>query len=137
MNKIITRFFNHLMRRRFLIWAVTLLLISGLAASLGALLWTARMNVSYPAEISPGGGDRRERTVTVTIPATAFQSIRKGAPATITTDGGSRLKGIVSSVITGREETKLTIAVSGMPEETTEGVITLRAERLISAFLHR
>lgn len=137
MNRIVTRFFNHLMRRRFLIWAVTLLLISGFAASLGAILWTVRMNVSCPAEIRPGGSDRRERTVTVTIPATAFQSIRPGEPVTITPDGRSELKGTVRSVITGPERIELTIAVRGLPEETTEGVITIRAERLISAFLHR
>lgn len=137
MNINTTRFFNHLMRRRGRIWTLTILLISGFATAGGAILWTVRMNVTYPAEVMPPGDKGWDGWLAAVIPATRFQSIRQGEPVIITLTGGNKLNGTIHSVTTGMERTKLKITLPNQPEETIEALITLRAERLISAFLHR
>ena len=130
-----TRFFNHLMRRRVLIWVVTLLLIVGFTGTAGAILWSARMNVTYRTEIRPQAREGWDGSITAIIPTAAFQSIRKGDEVIIVPDGGEKEEGVIRSVTTGPEEVKLKITSNYQPKEKTEGYITLRAERLISAFL--
>jgi hypothetical protein len=130
-----TRFFNHLMRRRVLIWVVTLILIAGFTGATGAILWSVRMNVTYRAEIRPQAREGWDGSITAIIPATAFQVIQKGEAVMIIPDDGEKEEGVIRSVATGAEEVKLKINANYQPEEETEALITLRAERLISAFL--
>jgi hypothetical protein len=130
-----TRFFNHLMRRRVLIWVVTLILIAGFTGATGAILWSVRMNVTYRAEIRPQMREGWDGSITAIIPADAFQSIQKEDEVIIVPEGGKEWKGVISSVITEPERVKLKINGPGLPSEKCEADITLRAERLIAAFL--
>lgn len=130
-----TRFFNHLMRRRLLIWVVTIFMIAGFTGAVGAILWSVRMNVTYRAEIRPRALEGWDGSITAIIPATPFQSIQKGDEVIIVPDGGRKVAGVIRSVIAGPEEVKLEITGNYHPEERTEALITLRVERLISAFL--
>ena len=135
MNTNISRFLNHLMRRRLMIWIVTLLLIAGFAGASGAILWSVRMNVTYRAEIIPQVREGWDGSITAIIPAAAFQSIQKGEAVIIISDGGEKEEGVIHSVITGPEEVKFKITGNYQPGERNEALITLRAERLISAFI--
>ena len=130
-----TRFFNHLMRRRVLIWTLTVLLILAFTTAAGAILWTVRMDATYQGEVMPLGDEVGTGLLTIVIPANRFQSIPEGEPVLVTFPGGGRLNGIVYSVITGPEKTKLKITIPEEPKETANASITLRSQRLIAAFL--
>ena len=130
-----TRFFNHLMRRRLLIWIVTLILIVGFTVATGAILWSVRMNLTYRAEIRPQAREGWDGSIMAIIPATAFQSIQKGDKVIIVPEGEKKEEGVIRSVVTGPDEVKLKITGNYQPKEKTEALITLRAERLIAAFL--
>ena len=131
----ITRFLNHLMRRRLLIWIVTLILIAGFTGAAGAILWSVRMNVTYRSEIRPMAREGWDGSIIAIIPTAAFQSIQKGDQVIIVPEEGKKVGGIIRSVTTGPEEIKLKINANYQPEGETEALITLRAERLIAAFL--
>jgi len=131
----ITQFFNHLMRRRVLIWVVTLILIAGFSGAGGAILWSVRMNVTYLAEIRAPAREGWNGSITAIIPSTCFQSIQKGEAVIIIPTGGREEAGVIRSVITGPDRVKLKITGNYHPEERTEALITIRAERLIAAFL--
>ena len=131
----IKRFFNHLMRRRLLIWIVTLFLIAAFAGACGAILWSVRMNVTYRAEIRPPAREGWDGSITAIIPATSFQSIQKGESVIIIPDGGEKAEGVIRSVTTGAEGVKMKITGKYQPGEATKALITLRSERLISAFI--
>ena len=130
-----TRFFNHLMRRRVLIWTLTVLLILAFTTAAGAILWTVRMDATYQGEVMPLGDEVGTDLLTIVIPANRFQSIPEEEPVVVTFSGGSRLNGTVYSVITGPEKTKLKITIPEEPKETANASITLRSQRLIAAFL--
>ncbi len=123
------------MRRRLLIWIVTLLLIAGFAGAAGVILWSVRMKVTYRTEIAPQAGEEHNGSLTAIIPAADFQLIRVGEPVMIALAEGTKLEGIIASVTTGTNEIKLEITVGEAPAERSEAVVTLRAKRLIAAFL--
>jgi len=131
----ITQFLNHLMRRRVLIWVITLILIAGFSGAGGAILWSVRMNVTYRAEIRAPAREGCDGSITAIIPSTCFQSIQKGEAVIIIPTGGREEAGVIRSVITGPDRVKLKITGNYQPEERTEALITIRAERLIAAFL--
>jgi len=128
-------FFNHMMRRRLLIWIITLLLIAGFAGAAGVILWSVRMVVAYRAEIEPQESEEQQGSWTALIPATDFQLIREGEPVTITLSDGTKSEGIIASVTTGTKDIKLEITGVEDQAESAEAVVTLRAKRLIAAFL--
>ncbi|MEA1926950.1 MAG: hypothetical protein U9N73_01995 [Candidatus Auribacterota bacterium] len=136
MNTKISHFFKHLMRRRVLIWMVTLLLILGFAGAGGAILWSVRMNVTYRVEIKPPKREGWDGSITAIIPASDFQLIRRGDEVTIVPEGKKERRGVIRSVITEPERIKLKITGHGLPSEKFEADITLRAERLLAAFIH-
>ena len=130
-----TSFLNHLMRRRLLIWVVTLLLIIGFAGTGSVILWSVRMNITYRAELIPETREGWDGSITAIIPAARFQSIQKGETVIVIPDGGGEIKGLIRSIFTGPEQVKLKISGNYQPEEKIQANITLRAERLIAAFL--
>ena len=130
-------FFNHLMRRRRMIWIVTLLLMIGFTGAAGVILWSVRMKVTYRTEIRPQAHEGRNGSLTAIIPAADYQLIIEGEPVIITLAEGTQLEGSIASVTTGTDEIKLEITAPNYPEEAANALITLRAKRLISAFLHR
>jgi hypothetical protein len=130
-------FFNHLMRRRRMIWIVTLLLMIGFTGAAGVILWSVRMKVTYRAEIRQQEDEGRDGSLTAIIPAADYQLIIEGEQVIITLAEGTKLEGSIASVTTETNKIKLEITALKYSEETAEALITLRAQRLIAAFLQR
>ena len=129
------RLFNYLLRKRLLLWTMTLLLILVFLGILGSICWYVRMKATYPVTVEylPAGGRRH---LLVRIPRRSFQVIEAGDRAELELKPDLRLTGKVEKVILEGSTLQLTLLIPVLPagERPASGVITLRSRRLLAAF---
>jgi len=130
------RLFNYLLRKRLLLWTVTLLVILFFLGILGSICWFVRMKASSPVRVeyvSTGG----RADLLVRVPRRSSQLIKVGDRAELEARPDLCLTGRVVKAAPDGLTLQLTLRFPGLPasgDRPGSGELTLRSRRLLAAF---
>lgn len=137
----LSRRLGALLRRRVLLWGVTLALLLLLGGVFGATLWQVRIRNIYDTaapNVSLVATAARRDALTVSVPSDPLGLVRPGEPAEVRIDGRDVADARVTRVERRNGRLLITVRVAGRADAFAPGIasvqLTVRHHRLITAF---